>query len=720
MNSTQKFVSRLFLFFSLLFALALVSRATTISLSAAQIPNVQSGAGTYELRVWLDRTLVDSAGVVWPVGAVDSPNSYKSVTCALASTTVTCNTFTLASTVDAQEGATAKYTAKLYRNNAPLLLYNKPFALPASLGSSVTWEQIWRYNNTVPNRVLDNEYYTKNQVNALYAGSIFANPATTSTRGVGKSTMNVADPIFIETTDPLAGSLINVKHFTYSGTVYGLRDDGVQIDQASINALNSLIISTGGHVKVYFPGKQPNVTSSGIYNFGARTGVNPLNSGYFPYIYFTVPHVAFVGDGMGITELKYSSANKDGDHFLNLFNLPANAGNTDYYFADMTITDTYPNNLSLSGTNPSAIFLLWANNVLIERVNFVDIKGNGAIYAFGNTNTGTNPPTPTTKNIIVRNCLFDSTATGETQRDGLNAGNYDGILFENNTARGLGQMAFEGGGYNLNLRILNNFIDMQGQAGYGIGNLASDGLDVIGNRFWGCENSIGVINISGEATPSPYFRHVRINDNFIEGSTTGRGILAAIELANADTSDWSISRNQVTAQIPVILNELPKTLVMRDNIFTASGQAFGGSPSGIPVDGWFLFENNVSNKKFFDTSYSSIYGSSAFRFGGLVVTDTVAAETNAVGGFRALVSLPTALAGAISADQTTTVAGAIVNDEVVILPQVALPSGVTLRAYVASANTITWYVDNRSGSSYAGVAFGSGNNKALVYVMRRW
>jgi hypothetical protein len=201
-NKTLALAFRLILFFCLLFGLALAARATTITISAVSIPNIQAGAGTYELRIWLDRTMVDSLGVTYVGGAVDSPNGYKRVACALVSTTVTCDTFTLASTVDAQQGADAKYAAKLYRNNAPLLLYNKPFALPASLGASVTWEQIWRYNNTVPNRVLDNEYYTKNQVNALYTGSLFANPATTTSRGVGKSSMNVADPVFVETTDP--------------------------------------------------------------------------------------------------------------------------------------------------------------------------------------------------------------------------------------------------------------------------------------------------------------------------------------------------------------------------------------------------------------------------------------------------------------------------------------------------------------------------------------
>jgi hypothetical protein len=225
-SKAQTLAARLILFFCLLFGLALAARATTITISAVSIPNIQAGAGTYELRIWLDRTMVDSLGVTYVGGAVDSPNGYKRVACALVSTTVTCDTFTLASTVDAQEGALAKYTAKLYRNGAPLLLYNKPFALPASLGASVTWEQIWRYNNTVPNRGLDNEYYTKNQVNALYTGSIFANPATVTSRGVGKSSMNVADPVFVEITDPrladaAAGGTNTQVQFNDSGSFGG-------------------------------------------------------------------------------------------------------------------------------------------------------------------------------------------------------------------------------------------------------------------------------------------------------------------------------------------------------------------------------------------------------------------------------------------------------------------------------------------------------------------
>lgn len=313
MNNTQKMVSRFFLFFALLFALAFATRATTITLSAAQIPNVQAGAGTYELRVWLDRTLVDSAGIVWPVGAVDSPSNYKSVTCALASTTVTCNTFALASTVDAQEGNLAKYTAKLYRNNAPLLLYNKPFALPASLGSSVTWEQIWRYNNTVPNRVLDNEYYTKNQVNALYTGSIFSNPATTLTRGVGKISVGAADPVFVETTDPrvpiqgendaLVGTsgtpsstnkyVTNADPRIQSGTAtpfvnpmaspYNAAGDGVADDTAEVQAAWDALDYTKGGTIVFPPGSIYKLSSpiipARVQQFGVYSNVTVIASG---------------------------------------------------------------------------------------------------------------------------------------------------------------------------------------------------------------------------------------------------------------------------------------------------------------------------------------------------------------------------------------------------------------------------------------------------------
>lgn len=285
LDHTQRLVLRLTLFFCLLFGLGLAAAsATTITVGTLIIPNVQSGAGTYELRLWLDRTVVDSAGVTWPGGAVDSPNGYKRVPCALASTTVTCDTFTLASTIDAQEGAQAKYTAKLYRNSAPLLVYHKPFQLPASLGASVTWEQIWRYNNTVANRVLDSEYYTKNQVNALYAAALFSNPATTTTRGVGKSSRNVADPVFVEITDPLlsgqietsttaglpaAGTLGRLRKLTdgardivvdtvsqwvslvgkvYDIAIFGAKDDGTTDNTVAIQATLDAAGALGGGI----------------------------------------------------------------------------------------------------------------------------------------------------------------------------------------------------------------------------------------------------------------------------------------------------------------------------------------------------------------------------------------------------------------------------------------------------------------------------------------
>lgn len=447
----MRLFTRLALFASLFFLLSTSTFATTITISAAQIPNIQAGAGTYELRIWLDRTMVDSAGVTWPGGAIDSPSNFKRVSCTLASTTVTCNTFTLASTIDAQEGAQARYTAKLYRNNAPLLIYNKPFALPASLGASVTWEQIWRYNNTVPNRVLDNEYYTKNQVNALYTGSIFANPATTTSRGVGKSSMNVADPIFVETTDPRLG----VESSSYSSlcdavTAIGSTPETLDITTALASGSSCTVPST--LTLNFFNG------GTVVLGSGHTIAVSSDTSGWpIATIFSGTGTVTLAGASTVHPEWWGAKANDSTDS-ASAFNKACAAslnGNSDktirlaagvYVIGSAVTCGTASRTIGLSirGSGKYATRLRWTGNTsdtvlklwniqypLVENMGILGttVPGIGLWFAVDNGNSGSGPRT---NNVYISNASIGMLIGGgaEVSSGQANSGQHDTLSLD--------------------------------------------------------------------------------------------------------------------------------------------------------------------------------------------------------------------------------------------------------------------------------------------------
>lgn len=67
-------------------------------------------------------------------------------------------------------------------------------------------------------------------------------------------------------------------------------------------------------------------------------------------------------------------------------------------------------------------------------------------------------------------------------------------------------------------------------------------------------------------------------------------------------------------------------------------------------------------------------------------------------------AIPT-LAAAASSDVTLTVTGAVVGDIAIVNPQVTLPAGLLLRAWVSAANTVTITVTNASNASIAGASY---------------
>lgn len=67
-------------------------------------------------------------------------------------------------------------------------------------------------------------------------------------------------------------------------------------------------------------------------------------------------------------------------------------------------------------------------------------------------------------------------------------------------------------------------------------------------------------------------------------------------------------------------------------------------------------------------------------------------------------AIPTLAAGA-SGDVTMSVPGAVVGDVAIVNPQVTMPGGLRLRAYVSAADTVTISVLNGSAASITGASY---------------
>jgi hypothetical protein len=192
-------MKRFFSAFALLCLLCASAAATEVSVSGLQVKNWQFGGTTATLRVY-SSGFTASDGTVVPAGSA-SAGPYQTVSCTVAGSTVTCPTFTIHTTTDALDDQTATLTGILFDSaNRQRVVVFSGYSVPTSLGSSFTYTRLAAHNLAVK-PVRDTTTYTKTQIDALYQGALFANPATTTSRGVGKSSVNTADPVFVETTD---------------------------------------------------------------------------------------------------------------------------------------------------------------------------------------------------------------------------------------------------------------------------------------------------------------------------------------------------------------------------------------------------------------------------------------------------------------------------------------------------------------------------------------
>lgn len=197
----------------LLVALSASAAATGITIQSFTIPNSHGYTGTVKLRVWYTgcngTTFLDSTGAVVFCGSPGASTGFFveiPVTVNSSTGTITVPAFGLYSTDDSSQ-LTPRATAIFFVNNARRDNLFTNWVITATLGTPVTFIQLYNYQpNALPSPP-PATYLTAPQISALIAASVGSlNKATISpTYGVTSLTVapsNSTDPIAVGENDP--------------------------------------------------------------------------------------------------------------------------------------------------------------------------------------------------------------------------------------------------------------------------------------------------------------------------------------------------------------------------------------------------------------------------------------------------------------------------------------------------------------------------------------
>jgi hypothetical protein len=150
------------------FILAFSASATVITVGAYDVTTTWTfGGSTATIRIYSTRTFITSTGSTVTQGY--ATGFYKTINCIVASTTVSCPSFTIDSTTDSSIPS-SKYIAEFYDSTGRSRgRYMEQFTVPTSLGTSVTWAQL-RIYNTAPLPITNFNYYSTTDIDSFLAG----------------------------------------------------------------------------------------------------------------------------------------------------------------------------------------------------------------------------------------------------------------------------------------------------------------------------------------------------------------------------------------------------------------------------------------------------------------------------------------------------------------------------------------------------------------------
>jgi hypothetical protein len=184
---------------TLLFLLTLAAGAAakTVTVGATTTPWRWGTASTAYLLVYANAGFTPSTprSVDYVrAGARGSGNYYLAVACTVTGGTLTIPAFQIESTDDSPDNPKATYTFVLADDRKQEKeVYAANMILTLTYGTSVTWDQLRIFQAQSPGPPPAGVYNTRQVDNLIQSGQ-FSNPATPFTRGVMKSSANVADP----------------------------------------------------------------------------------------------------------------------------------------------------------------------------------------------------------------------------------------------------------------------------------------------------------------------------------------------------------------------------------------------------------------------------------------------------------------------------------------------------------------------------------------------
>lgn len=237
-------LKRLCLTLAFLLACAISAFATDITVGAFQISNNHNYTGTITMRVYYSGCagsgFLDSNGVFVACGSATG-NFYASVPVTLVGSTLTVSSFTLPSTDDSSQNNVVA-TARFFTNSTQRDLLFSNYVITNTLGSSISFAQLYTYNQavTLPNPQ-SSTYLTAPQVAALITQS--AGSLTNASQTIKGITKLSVDPV--SATDPIALG-VNDRRVPTSLTPQcaGIDDTG------AFSNITSTFASSGGTLKL--------------------------------------------------------------------------------------------------------------------------------------------------------------------------------------------------------------------------------------------------------------------------------------------------------------------------------------------------------------------------------------------------------------------------------------------------------------------------------------
>src|SRR4030095_14042330 len=346
-------------------------------------------------------------------------------------------------------------------------------------------------------------------------------------------------------------------------TVSGQRIDwGTDNYGAFAAAAAAIPLATGG--TLYAP--------AGAYLFGTNYFAWPLE--WQVINLRNRDNIMVRGEGIGVTTFLYLSHpianNSWGGNCILMGNTNKAYFNRAVY--DLTIRDlNYGAAINVS--NPSGIQAVFVNKVRIERVEFINCKGNGALNIVGTRDGSQNP---INYDAYVIDCIFSGDSAGRwIEGDGMNIGNYYNVHVRRNRISGVLRQGLEGGGNNHDWWIDSNYVDMMSQGNSAINPTGCSKITVSNNKI--VNATTGGIDFSTDVSATGFLlRDIRVTGNYCHGSygvkfqnTSGGGTQGQIDRLRVD-NNYFPGGSGVVIYLPY--DQVPNAII-ENNRFGGGGPA---------------------------------------------------------------------------------------------------------------------------------------------------